>query len=54
MTDFSLYLVTDPVLGGGPEKVAGIVDSAISGGVSVVQLRDKNSGVEDVRAAAKG
>ncbi|OKX85654.1 bifunctional hydroxymethylpyrimidine kinase/phosphomethylpyrimidine kinase [Corynebacterium glutamicum] len=53
MTDFSLYLVTDPVLGGGPEKVAGIVDSAISGGVSVVQLRDKNSGVEDVRAAAK-
>ncbi|BAU95816.1 multifunctional thiamine-phosphate pyrophosphorylase/synthase/phosphomethylpyrimidine kinase [Corynebacterium suranareeae] len=52
MTDFSLYLVTDPHLGGGPDNVAGIVDAAISGGVSVVQLRDKNSPKQDVRAAA--
>lgn len=41
MTDFSLYLVTDPDLGGGADKVAGIVESALKGGVSVVQLRDK-------------
>lgn len=41
MTDFSLYLVTDPELGGGADKVAGIVAAALRGGVSVVQLRDK-------------
>ena len=41
--DFSLYLVTDPILGGGPDKVAGIVRAALSGGVTVVQLRDKHS-----------
>lgn len=42
-TDWSLYLVTDPVLGGGPEDVPDIVDAALRGGVTVVQLRDKNA-----------
>lgn len=41
--DWSLYLVTDPVLGGGPDRVPGIVGTAIDGGVSVVQLRDKTA-----------
>lgn len=39
--DWSLYLVTDPALGGGRDNVPGIVRAAVSGGVSVVQLRDK-------------
>ncbi|QGU07352.1 Hydroxymethylpyrimidine/phosphomethylpyrimidine kinase [Corynebacterium occultum] len=43
MIDYSLYLVTDPQLGGGPGKVADIVERAIAGGVSVVQLRDKEA-----------
>ena len=42
-TNWSLYLVTDPQQGGGPENVAPIVDKAIRGGVSVVQLRDKDA-----------
>lgn len=49
-TDFSLYLVTDPELGGGPEHVPGIVDKAITGGVTVVQLRDKHATEEVFRA----
>nr|WP_242516443.1 thiamine phosphate synthase [Corynebacterium mendelii] len=40
--DFTLYLVTDPFLGGGADAVPGIVAAAIDGGVSVVQLRDKH------------
>lgn len=43
MIDWTLYLVTDPQLGGGREKIADIVSSAIDGGVSVVQLRDKTA-----------
>lgn len=39
--DWSLYLVTDPELGGGRDAVAGIVRQAVAGGVGVVQLRDK-------------
>lgn len=39
--DWSLYLVTDPELGGGPDRVAAIVKQAVAGGVTVVQLRDK-------------
>ncbi|WP_145941102.1 thiamine phosphate synthase [Corynebacterium glyciniphilum] len=39
--DWGLYLVTDPVLGGGRDAVTGIVSKALGGGVSVVQLRDK-------------
>lgn len=52
--DWSLYLVTDPEQGGGPEAVPGIVRAAVLGGVSVVQVRDKHC--EDIvfarRAAA--
>lgn len=44
--DWSLYLVTDPVLGGGPDKVAEIVRQAVAGGVTVVQLRDKSADEE--------
>ncbi len=43
MIDWSLYLVTDPVLGGGPQNVPDIVAAAIAGGVGVVQLRDKTT-----------
>jgi thiamine-phosphate pyrophosphorylase len=39
--DWSLYLVTDPELGGGRDAVAGIVEEAVAGGAGVVQLRDK-------------
>ena len=42
MHPFSLYLVTDPVLGGGREKVPGIVAAAVRGGVTCVQIRDKS------------
>lgn len=52
MVDYSLYLVTDPVLGGGQDKVAAIVEQAIAGGVTVVQLRDKNAPRDEVSAAA--
>lgn len=41
--DWSLYLATDPDLAGGPDKVAGIAEEAVAGGVSVVQLRDKQA-----------
>lgn len=40
-TDWRLYLVTDPYLGGGRDAVPGIVHEAILGGVGVVQVRDK-------------
>ncbi len=51
--DWSLYLVTDPRLGGGPDRVPGIVDAAVRGGVTVVQLRDKDAspGIFTARAA---
>lgn len=41
MSNFTLYLVTDPALGGSREAVAEIVRSAIAGGATTVQLRDK-------------
>lgn len=41
--DWSLYLVTDPDLAGGADKVARVVLEAVLGGVGVVQLRDKNA-----------
>lgn len=51
--DWSLYLVTDPDLGGGRDAVPGIVSAAVDGGVSVVQLRDKHLGdAEFTRRAA--
>jgi thiamine-phosphate pyrophosphorylase len=40
--DLSLYLVTDPVLVG-PRGVAAVVEAAVEGGVTIVQLRDKTS-----------
>lgn len=51
-TDWSLYLVTDPALGGGPDRVPGIVDAALRGGVSVVQLRDKSAGAREFTTRA--
>lgn len=41
--DFGLYLVTDSVQAGGWQNVAGIVEQAIAGGVTVVQVRDKHA-----------
>lgn len=41
-TDWRLYLVTDPQLGGGRDAVPGIVYEAVLGGVGVVQVRDKD------------
>ena len=49
MTDWTLYLVTDPDLAGGPDNVPHIVSQAISGGVSVVQLRDKRATRGEIR-----
>ncbi|MBZ8177750.1 bifunctional hydroxymethylpyrimidine kinase/phosphomethylpyrimidine kinase [Corynebacterium poyangense] len=40
---WDLYLVTDPDQGGGPDQVPHIVDQAICGGVTAVQLRDKHA-----------
>lgn len=45
--DWTLYLVTDPVIGGG--DVVGIVRQAVAGGVSVVQLRDKHASDDEFR-----
>ena len=39
--DWTLYLVTDPHLGGGRDAVPGIAYEAVLGGVGVVQVRDK-------------
>lgn len=52
--DWRLYLVTDPHLGGGREKVPDIVFRAVLGGVGVVQVRDKESDDDEFtdRAAA--
>jgi thiamine-phosphate pyrophosphorylase len=50
--DWSLYLVTDPVLGGGPGRVPAIVDAAVAGGVSIVQLRDKTADAATFTARA--
>lgn len=52
-TDFGVYLVTDPDLGGGPDKVADIVAAAVDGGVRTVQLRDKDATDEQVAERAK-
>lgn len=36
--DWTLYLVTDPDLAGGRDNVVSIVQEAVRGGVTVVQL----------------
>ena len=41
--DPTLYLVTDPELGGGGRPLAEIVAAAVRGGVTLVQLRDKRA-----------
>lgn len=53
MRDFSVYLVTDPELGGGRDKVVDIVDAALAGGVSTVQLRDKELSDAEFLACAR-
>ena len=40
--DLSLYLVTDPQIGGGRDLVAAVL-AAVRGGASMVQLRDKTA-----------
>lgn len=50
--DWSLYLVTDPVLGGGPDRVVDIATRAVAGGATVVQLRDKHATDAEVEATA--
>lgn len=50
--DWSLYLVTDPELGGGPDRVVDIVTRAVAGGVTVVQLRDKHATDAEIEATA--
>ena len=51
--DWSLYLVTDPDLVGGRENVVRIVKEAVRGGVSVVQLRDKEASDEQIEHTAR-
>ncbi|MEK0088435.1 thiamine phosphate synthase [Corynebacterium sp. KPL4072] len=51
--DWSLYLVTDPDLAGGRENVLRIVKEAVRGGVSVVQLRDKEASDEQIEHTAR-
>ncbi|AZA13520.1 thiamine phosphate synthase [Corynebacterium choanae] len=51
--DYSLYLVTDPDIAGGAQRVADIVANAVQGGVTVVQLRDKHASDEEFLQRAK-
>lgn len=51
-TDWRLYLVTDPHLGGGQDAVPGIVAEAVRGGVGVVQVRDKECDDDEFAAHA--
>ena len=51
--DWTLYLITDPELAGGRDKVIPIVQEAVRGGATVVQLRDKEASDEEVEATAR-
>lgn len=51
--DWSLYLVTDPDLAGGRDSVVPIVREALRGGVTVVQLRDKEASDEQIERTAR-
>lgn len=51
--DWTLYLITDPDLAGGRDKVVPIVQEAIRGGATVVQLRDKQASDEAVETTAR-
>lgn len=45
--DLSLYLITDPVIAGS-RALPDVVNEAVSGGVSVVQVRDKKADARDL------
>jgi thiamine-phosphate pyrophosphorylase len=45
--DFSLYLITDPVIAG-MRSLLDVVGEAVSSGVSLVQIRDKNAEAKDL------
>lgn len=49
--DVSLYLVTDPRLGGSRSPVS-IVEEAVAGGVTLVQLRDPQASTRDLIVTA--
>lgn len=51
--DYTCYLVTDPDLAGGRERVVDIVEQAVAGGVTVVQLRDKSATDAQIEAQAR-
>ena len=53
--DYSVYLVTDstPEIIGHDGDICKIVESAIHGGVSIVQYRDKNGDSQTVLETAK-
>lgn len=51
--DWTLYLITEPELAGGRDKVVPIVQEAVRGGATVVQLRDKEASDEEVEATAR-
>lgn len=50
--DWRLYLVTDPILCA-PRSVVEVVQAAVCGGVTVVQLRDKHATARDLMAQAQ-
>ncbi|MCB1464991.1 MAG: thiamine phosphate synthase [Nitratireductor sp.] len=50
--DLSVYLVTDPLLNGG-RPVEDVVDQAVRGGVTMVQLRDPHSPTRELVAIAR-
>ncbi|PFG28263.1 thiamine phosphate synthase [Corynebacterium renale] len=51
--DYTCYLITDPDLAGGRERVVDVVEQAVAGGVTVVQLRDKTAPDEAIEAQAR-
>ncbi|EFM43609.1 putative thiamine-phosphate diphosphorylase, partial [Corynebacterium accolens ATCC 49726] len=51
--DWTLYLITDPELTGGRDQVVPIVQEAVRGGATVVQLRDKDANDEEIEATAR-
>ncbi|HAA03755.1 MAG TPA: thiamine phosphate synthase [Syntrophobacteraceae bacterium] len=51
--DWSVYLVTDPVLVG-PRSLIEVVAAAIRGGVTMVQYRDKNASTRVMAETASG
>ncbi len=52
--DYSLYLVTDSTAAVlGSKDLPGVVESAVEGGVTIVQYRDKTSETKDLILLAK-